>query len=148
MTTENKRDDAEDLKQKKIRLLPTVSDPDQPPVEEAFGGTGQTPEEIDFGTMREQIIAALRTVHDPEIPLNIYDLGLIYDIAIADDRTVELAMTLTAPACPVAGHLVEQVARVVGEVTGVRRSHVRLVWDPPWTRDRMSEEAQLALGLL
>jgi FeS assembly SUF system protein len=153
MTTPIRRDDADDLKQKKIeprsRHLPTVVDQPDPEVSEAFGGSGDAPNEIvDDETLRESIVAALRTVHDPEIPLNIYDLGLIYGFEIGTDRSVEIKMTLTAPGCPVAGQLVKEVASKVGEVSGVRRSHVQLVWDPPWTRERMSEEAMLALGLL
>jgi FeS assembly SUF system protein len=148
-----RRDDADDLKQTRIqpqrRSLPTVVDEPEPEISEAFGGRGERPiEPVDDATLRQRVIDALRTIHDPEIPLNIYDLGLIYGFQIAPDQSIELEMTLTAPACPVAGYLVQEVARKVGEVPGVRRSHVKLVWDPPWTRERMSEEAMLALGLL
>jgi len=133
----------------KRRYLPTVAAAPAAEVGEAFGGSGNAPAEaVDHATLRERIVAALRTVHDPEIPLNIYDLGLIYGLEIAPDASVEVTMTLTAPACPVAGQLVEQVAAAVGAVAGVRRSHVVLVWDPPWTKERMSDEAMLALGLL
>jgi len=103
---------------------------------------------VDDETLRERIVAALKEVHDPEIPLNIYDLGLIYGFEIGEDRHVEIEMTLTAPGCPVAGMLVEQVAQKVGDVPGVSSSHVELTWDPPWTMDRMSDEARLELGLL
>lgn len=120
-----------------------------PAGEEAYGGSGQAPEApVDAEVLRERVIAALRTIYDPEIPLNIYDLGLIYNVAIDDQSAVEIDMTLTAPGCPVAGPLVRRVAEVVGALEGVSRSHARLVWDPPWTQDRMSEEAQLELGLL
>lgn len=120
-----------------------------PAGEEAYGGSGEAPAApIDAEVLRERIVAALRTIYDPEIPLNIYDLGLIYNIDIDDQSAVEIEMTLTAPGCPVAGPLVRQVADVVGALDGVSRSHARLVWDPPWTQDRMSEEAQLELGLL
>ena len=119
------------------------------PAEEAHGGTGQAPETpMDPEVLREHVIAVLRTIYDPEIPLNIYDLGLIYAIDIDDRSAVEIDMTLTAPGCPVAGPLVAQVADAVGSLAGVSRSHVKLVWDPPWTQERMSEEAQLELGLL
>lgn len=118
-------------------------------VTEAYGGRGDAPvEDVDEATLREHIVAALKEVHDPEIPLNIYDLGLIYGFEIDDARHVEIEMTLTAPGCPVAGMLVTEVARKVGDVPGVRTSHVTLTWDPPWTKDRMSDEAMLELGLL
>lgn len=93
------------------------------------------------------VIDALRTVHDPEIPVNIYDLGLIYDVEISADGTVQVVMTLTAPACPVAGEMPGQVARTVAAVGGVGEVTVELVWDPPWTKERMSEEAKLALDM-
>lgn len=98
--------------------------------------------------LEERVIEALKTVHDPEIPLNIYDLGLIYGVAIDDEANVEIEMTLTAPGCPVAGMIVREVASVVGALDGVRESHVKLTWSPPWTKDRMSDEAMLELGLL
>ncbi len=95
-----------------------------------------------------RIIAALRTVHDPEIPTNIYDLGLIYAIDAVGDREIAIKMTLTAPGCPVAGILPGMVEKAVETVDGVDRCHVDLVWDPPWTKDNMSDEAKLQLGLL
>ncbi len=97
---------------------------------------------------QEQIIDALKTIYDPEIPVNIYDLGLIYRVELADDGMVEVDMTLTAPACPVAGSLPQEVGRVVDAVPEVKETVVKLVWDPPWSQERMSEEAQLQLGLL
>ena len=96
---------------------------------------------------REALVEALRTVHDPEIPVNIYDLGLIYDLEIAADGTVEIRMTLTAPACPVAGQMPIDVANAVAAVPGTGEVTVELVWDPPWTKDRMSEEAKVALDM-
>ena len=96
----------------------------------------------------DQIVAALRTVYDPEISTNIYDLGLIYAIDLVGDRDIKIRMTLTAPGCPVAGVLPGEVARAVEGVAGVGRCHVDLVWDPPWTKEMMSEEARLELGLL
>ncbi len=95
----------------------------------------------------DQVIAALRTVHDPEIPVNIYDLGLIYDTTIHEDGTVEIEMSLTAPGCPVAGEMPGEVARAVAALPGAGEVTVRLVWDPPWTQDLMSEDARLALGM-
>lgn len=105
-------------------------------------------EAISKTDLKEQIIVALKTVYDPEIPVNIYDLGLIYDILIAEDYTVIVHMTLTAPGCPVAQTFPETVASAVRSVVGVADATVELVWDPPWTTDNMSEEAKLQLGLL
>ena len=96
----------------------------------------------------ERIIAALRTVHDPEIPTNIYDLGLIYAIDAVGEADIAIRMTLTAPACPVAGTLPGQVARAVETVDGVGHCEVELVWDPPWHKDLMSDEAKLQLDML
>ncbi|NEX15696.1 MAG: SUF system Fe-S cluster assembly protein [Halochromatium sp.] len=97
--------------------------------------------------LREPIIAALRQVHDPEIPVNIYDLGLIYKIDIANNGDVDVDMTLTAPACPVAGLMPVMVKDAVKTVEGVGEVAVELVWDPPWSPDTMSDEAKLTLGM-
>ncbi len=94
------------------------------------------------------IIAALRTVHDPEIPVNIYDLGLIYRIEPKDEGSVEIDMTLTAPGCPVAGEMLNWVEKALREVNGVDKIEVRLVFDPPWDTSRMSDDVKLELGLL
>lgn len=104
--------------------------------------------EISGDTLEERVISALRTVYDPEIPVNIYDLGLIYALEILDDRRVHICMTLTAPACPVAGTLPGTVAEAVKRVPGIETAEIELVWDPPWSQDRMSDEARLDLGLL
>lgn len=96
---------------------------------------------------REAAIAALRTVHDPEIPVNIYDLGLIYDLEILSDGSARVDMSLTAPACPVAGEIPYWVADAVSRVEGIGEVVVNLIWDPPWTMDRMSDDAKLALGI-
>jgi FeS assembly SUF system protein len=96
----------------------------------------------------EQLITALRTVYDPEIPVNIYDLGLVYAMRIGSGGDVEIDMTLTAPACPVAGTLPGIVEDAVRQVPGVTSAKVELVWDPPWTQDRLSDEARLELGML
>lgn len=95
-----------------------------------------------------QIVTALKTVYDPEIPVNIYDLGLIYSIDIDERGNVAIDMTLTAPACPVAGILPKQVQKAVEGVGDVDQVSVRLVWDPPWGQERMSDEARLSLGLM
>lgn len=94
-----------------------------------------------------EVVEALKTVHDPEIPVNIYDLGLIYDLEIFDDGSVKVDMTLTAPACPVAGEMPGMVAEAVAGVAGVGEVEVQLVWEPSWTPERMSEEARLLLDM-
>jgi len=98
-------------------------------------------------TLRDQVIAALRKVFDPEMPVNIYELGLIYDCAVDAEGLVTLRMTLTAPNCPVAGTLPGEVERAVRAVPGVTGVKLELVFDPPWTKARMSEAAKLALGI-
>lgn len=98
--------------------------------------------------LEAEIIEALRTVYDPEIPVNIYEMGLIYDIAVDSDGDVDVTMTLTSPACPVAGSLPGEVEAKVLTVPGVSDVRVHLTWEPPWTMDRMSEEAKLELGFL
>lgn len=99
-------------------------------------------------TLREDLIMVLRTIYDPEIPVNIFDLGLIYGIDIQPDGHVEIEMTLTAPACPVAGTFPATVEERLSEVPGVNSVHVELVWEPAWSMDTMSESARLQLGLL
>lgn len=98
--------------------------------------------------LRENIVAALRTIYDPEIPVNILDLGLIYVLDIDPEGNVHIEMTLTAPACPVAGTFPSVVESRVSEVPGVNAVDVELVWEPPWTTDSMTEEVKLELGLL
>ena len=95
----------------------------------------------------EAIVEALRTVHDPEIPVNIYDLGLIYDTDRLEDGDVRILMTLTAPACPVAGEMPQDGAAAVSGVDGVGEVEVVLTWEPPWTQDRMTEDAKLILNI-
>ncbi|MCA9755704.1 MAG: SUF system Fe-S cluster assembly protein [Candidatus Eisenbacteria bacterium] len=97
--------------------------------------------------LRERIVQAMKTVYDPEIPVNIYDLGMVYEIEVQGASKVLVTMTLTSPACPVAGTLPGEVEEKVNEVEGVREGKVELVWDPPWTPDRMSESAKLELGM-
>lgn len=104
--------------------------------------------EIQPEAIREALIDALRQVFDPEIPVNIYDLGLIYRLEVDDQGRVGVDMTLTAPACPVAGAMPKLVETAVLAVPGVRSAEVALVWDPPWSVDRISDEAKLQLGLL
>ncbi len=103
---------------------------------------------IDREPLVDRIIAALRTVYDPEIPVNIYDLGLIYRIEVTADQFVEIDMTLTAPGCPVAGEMLNGVRGAVRDVDGVGQVMVNLIFDPPWDQSRMSEDAKLELGFL
>jgi FeS assembly SUF system protein len=105
------------------------------------------PGEPDAALM-ERVLEALKTVRDPEIPVNLVDLGLIYELIVNGDGTVYVEMTLTTPACPVAGALPGQVKDAVAAVEGVSDARVKLVWTPTWTMDRMSEEAKLELGML
>ncbi len=113
--------------------------------------SGDEPEksrQAELDTLSDRIIDAIRTVYDPEIPVNIFDLGLIYKIDVDDDNRVRVDMTLTAPGCPVADILPGEVEMRVREVEGVADATVELVWDPPWNPSLMSEEAQLELGIM
>jgi FeS assembly SUF system protein len=101
---------------------------------------------IERGLLEEEIIETLRSCYDPEIPVNIYDLGLIYEINVAKNRFVDVKMTLTSPGCPVAGTLPPEVERRVAGVEGVVGAKVELVWEPTWTMEFMSEDARLELG--
>ena len=103
---------------------------------------------VPVAQLRENVIAALRTIFDPEIPVNIYDLGLIYVLDVDEEGKVSIRMTLTAPACPVAETFPGTVESRLYSVPGVSEVRVELVWNPPWTRDKLSEEAKLRLGLL
>jgi FeS assembly SUF system protein len=98
--------------------------------------------------LEEKVLAALKTVRDPEIPVNLVDLGLIYELIVRKDGVVYVEMTLTAPSCPVAESLPGQVRDAISSVPGVQDARVKLVWNPPWTKDRMSLEARLELGLM
>jgi FeS assembly SUF system protein len=100
------------------------------------------------GSLKDRVVNALRNVYDPEIPVNIYDLGLIYDLEVDDDNKVAVKMTLTAPGCPVAQTFPGTVECAIREVEGVADACVELVWDPPWDQSRMSEAAKLQLNML
>jgi FeS assembly SUF system protein len=102
--------------------------------------------EVDM--LGERVIEVLRTVYDPEIPVNIFELGLIYKVDIGDDNHVQIEMTLTSPACPVAGTLPGEVETKVSDIEGISGATVELVWDPPWNPSMMTEEAQLELGMI
>ncbi|WP_082072954.1 SUF system Fe-S cluster assembly protein [Hyphomicrobium sp. 99] len=107
--------------------------------------TALPPEEIE--RLTNDIVAALKTVYDPEIPADIYELGLIYKVDVDDDRNVAITMTLTAPGCPVAGEMPIWVENAVNAVPGVAQTKVAIVFDPPWDQSRMSDEARLAVGM-
>ena len=123
----------------------TTTDPvDDEGVRPAISGSALPPEEL--ARLTDDIVAALKTVYDPEIPADIYELGLVYKVDIEDDRNVKIDMTLTAPGCPVAGEMPGWVQNAVGAVEGIADVEVNMVFDPPWTPDRMSEEAKVAVG--
>lgn len=105
----------------------------------------KTPEQK---AIEEKVIEVIKTIYDPEIPVNIYELGLIYSIDVLPENDVKVTMTLTAPACPVAGELVAQVQKRIDSLPEVRKAQVELVWDPPWNKDMMSEVAKLELGFM
>lgn len=110
-------------------------------------GTGSAIPQDELDRLTNDMIAALKSVYDPEIPVDIYELGLIYKIDIDDDRDIEVDMTLTAPGCPVAGEMPVWVQDAVASVDGVREVRVNLVFDPPWDPSRMSDEARVALNM-
>ncbi|WP_291149244.1 SUF system Fe-S cluster assembly protein [Hyphomicrobium sp.] len=127
------------------------AEPSEPQAEPAATGdaaeqvSALPPEEID--RLTSDIVAALKTVYDPEIPSDIYELGLIYKIDISDEREVAVEMTLTAPGCPVAGEMPKWVEDAINAVPGVSGTTVTLTFDPPWDQSRMSDEARLALNM-
>ncbi len=98
--------------------------------------------------IRERVIDAIRTIYDPEIPINIWEVGLIYDVDVSADGVVKVVMTLTSPACPVAESLPPEVEQKVSAVDGVRGASVEVTWEPPWDPEMMSEAARLELGFL
>jgi FeS assembly SUF system protein len=116
--------------------------------DEAATATPRERQRVPIEQLRENVIAALRTIFDPEIPINIYDLGLIYDLNLDEQGKVAIRMTLTAPGCPVAETFPGTVASRLGEVPGVADVGVELVWDPPWTIDKLTDDVRLQLGLL
>lgn len=103
---------------------------------------------LDKQQLEDEIIKTIKTVYDPEIPVDIFELGLIYEININDDDTVKIIMTLTTPNCPSAEELPREVEEKVGSLEGVKEAKVEVTFDPPWDKDMMSEEAQLELGFL
>jgi len=124
-----------------------VAEAAQPAAEASSAGSAEGEKSIEYKLLEGKVIAALSSVYDPEIPVNIYELGLIYKIDIDAENNVKILMTLTAPACPVAGTLPGEVEKKVEAVDEVTKATVELVWDPPWSRDMMSESALLQLGM-
>jgi len=117
-------------------------EPAAPPAETAF-----TPDPLKTLTLQPALVEAVSKVFDPEIPVNIYELGLIYNLDVDSNNNVQVRMTLTAPACPAAQTIPIDVERRVREIPGINDVKVAVVWDPPWTRDKMSEAAKLTLGM-
>lgn len=115
----------------------------EPAADPAAADAGAPPAELE-----EAVIEALKTCYDPEIPVDVYELGLIYKVEVADDASVRIEMTLTSPACPVAGSLPGEIEQKVRSVPGVKDARIELVWDPPWDQEMMSEAAKLQLGFL
>ncbi len=103
---------------------------------------------IDTNLLGEQIVSVLKTIYDPEIPVDIYELGLIYDVMVSEDSEVKVLMTLTSPNCPVAESLPKEVEDKIKSIKGITSAMVEITFDPPWTKDLMSEEAKLELGML
>ena len=119
------------------------SDPNAPFIATAGKKNNISTRSID----KSEIIDSLKTIHDPELPVNIYDLGLIYDIELIDNNDLKVKMSLTAPGCPVAGEMPGQVANTLAKIPNIGLIEVELVWEPVWTKDRMSEDAKLALDI-
>ena len=119
---------------------------DMTQLSEPNGRVGRSDSSPEAQALYEEVVLALRTVFDPEIPVNIYDLGLIYRIDVIDRRDIDIDMTLTAPGCPVAGEMVGMTKKAVDAVDGVASVKINLVFDPPWHQSMMSDEAKLELG--
>jgi FeS assembly SUF system protein len=129
----------------RVTERPDVAVAPEAAISTAVPGSSIPAEELE--QLTADIIAALKTVYDPEIPADIYELGLIYKIDVDDDRNVAVDMTLTAPGCPVAGEMPQWVENAVASVPGVGQVSVKLTFDPPWEQSRMSDEARLALNM-
>jgi FeS assembly SUF system protein len=134
----------------KVPAAPAASSADAPLAPDAEKSPAEQPSQLPQGELArltDDVIAALKTVYDPEIPSDIYELGLIYKIDIADDRAVTIEMTLTTPNCPSAQELPTMVENAVASVPGVGAAKVEIVWDPPWDPSRMSDEARAVLNM-
>jgi FeS assembly SUF system protein len=139
---------SEEQPSEKIPLSVISEHPAPPPPPPSAEVAADLPADLPIKKLIEgKIIAALQTVYDPEIPINIYELGLIYGIEIDDNDHAKVTMTLTSPACPVAGSLPGEVEKKVAAIPEVKEAEVVLTWDPPWSKDRMSEAAMLQLGM-
>jgi FeS assembly SUF system protein len=132
------------MSEMKVAAETAATGADAQPNEAAFAASSIPPEELEH--LSSGIVAALKTVYDPEIPADIYELGLIYKVDIDDNRHVDVEMTLTAPGCPVAGEMPMWVEDAVSAVPGVSGAKANLVFDPPWSPERMSDEAKVAIG--
>jgi FeS assembly SUF system protein len=130
-----------------MNFLPIVQNSESSSADSSNLTEGMVPDADQTAALRPAVVAALSEVFDPEIPVNIYELGLIYDIIIDQSRTVGIRMTLTAPACPAAQSLPGEVKQRIAKIPEVTDVKVDIVWDPPWDRDRMSDAAKLQLGL-
>jgi FeS assembly SUF system protein len=128
-----------------LSLQQPLADPGVGPA--AHGEGGSTLGQAELDRLTDDLIQQLKTVYDPEIPVDIYELGLIYKVDVSDDRDVVVDMTLTAPGCPVAGEMPGWVHDAVMRVEGIRSAHVNLVFDPPWDPSQMSDEARLQLNM-
>lgn len=127
-----------------------MSDPNTPNDAQPREDAGQEPhaaQSADPEALEQRVINILKQIYDPEIPVNIYDLGLIYGLEVNEQGDVSIHMTLTSPACPVAGSLPPAIERLVGALDGVNSVKLELVWDPPWSKERLSDAARLQLGL-
>ena len=132
-----------------MKPLPVIQNPPSaaPVPPNSSQTAGMTADPANTAALEPQIIEALSTIFDPEIPVNIYQLGLIYDIIVDQSSAVGIRMTLTAPGCPAAQSLPVEVRNAIAKIAGVSDVKVDIVWDPPWDRDRMSDAAKLQLGL-
>lgn len=130
-----------------LPMMPIGGPEDSPANEISESIADLVPDPLKMAEIRPQVIEALRTVFDPEIPVNIYEMGLVYDVLVDAGGLVGIRMTLTAPACPAAQSLPVEVRDKARAVPGVSDAKVEIVWDPPWTKERMSEAAKLQLGL-
>jgi FeS assembly SUF system protein len=133
-----------------MKNFPVIPDPFESPDSESIPSDSISdiaPDTARTTELRPAIVAALKTVYDPEIPVDIYELGLIYDVIVDKDANAGVRMTLTAPGCPAAQSLPVEVRNKVAQVPGVQSARVEIVWEPPWTKDRMSDAARLQLGL-
>ena len=143
-----------EIDENELRLLSAMTQgqetqPEEPVIPQDYEAhAGQPLPEKEKKASQEDIVEALKTVFDPEIPINIYDLGLVYDVRQSDNGDVEIDMTLTAPGCPVAGVLPQQAADVVALVEGVGQVTVKIVWEPAWSFDRMTEEARAMMEMI